>query len=807
MIFSHPTNGSLTLSIKGKKGVEASGKESARWELSKSWQLEGLIDKESPLFFEWQQIEIFWEGKNVSDFAAPFQFLLNRQPVKLTSRENEASHQLFGTISLGDSVGYTDMMLVDARGQELFLLKTEVFPQKLNYKSDFDSMVTEITDIIYQLAFSHLQKTYAITTPHTVPKQTLNEWMTLLEGLYETLEQSLDNLLRRPHREVQISTVIKPAHQVRKVDKNLEKWLAKHPQMLSRSAKEGLKADEGIFATHLPETSKQISFDTYENRFVAWAIKQILRQLESATQVLSERVAQSEKLVYRQARFHRMQQRLRARLQTSFLARMEAFEPQSKLSTTLTMGYGYREFYRSYLLLQKGLRISEADIFQLDYKHISLLYEYWSFLKTLQLIWEDPAYELISQDLIQLSPNRLTINLRKGKTSRVQFQKIATGERISLWYNRAFGRKETHTFTQIPDQLIEFEKAGFEQPFRYVIDAKYQLESEGKDARTGRKNYGPPIAAIGQLHRYRDAILSNKSQYLTYTSAMKSLGGAILFPYPNAESDFENHSLYASLKEVAIGAIPLHPGENRSHQLYKKFLRELFDSSPEALYEQVVEYEKQDHKELIEAINSRVMIGLIPHDRHYAKRKSFFLSKNIYYTRWQKNVEMPEYIALYDGKLKQIIGYAPIGKYAFLIPEELKKIGTKWPHRFDKYMCFQWENWQECTLPFSGMRRAAKRYTSRYGLQMAIHHQSEGCLWLRSYAWVRMWQEINKICENFIIQPLKSDAIQIEFNWKTKAYVCSKSPDDSSLFLINDSSRGSFSTNPAEFHAKMKERN
>ena len=50
------------------------------------------------------------------------------------------------------------------------------------------------------------------------------------------------------------------------------------------------------------------------------------------------------------------------------------------MSLVFNMASGYREIYKYYLMLQKGLSI-DSNIFSLSMKELSLLYEYWCFIK------------------------------------------------------------------------------------------------------------------------------------------------------------------------------------------------------------------------------------------------------------------------------------------------------------------------------------------------------------------------------------------------------------------------------------------
>ena len=456
----------------------------------------------------------------------------------------DEKERLFGSFSLSQAVGYTDMEIRDRENRQIFLMQTEVFPQKLDYKEDFHSMVSEISEILYQLAFDFMKKTYSWVFPEeTDHKSNQNEWLAMFSVLFKALDQSLNRIVQHPHKKVKTTEIIQPAHKVRRASHKTTSWLARHPQYLSKDPAAGIPVGAGMWATHLPDQQKRNSCDTPENRFVGWAVSKLIQQLAVTESELKEnkRLANLSKQI--QSQIRQWKNKLGRYLQEPVFAQISPYQAKQHFSPVLNMAAGYREFYHLYLLLQKGLRMSEEEIFRLDYKDISTLYEYWCFLKTIDILRQSPQYELESHELVVLEHDRFHVRLKKGESSRIDFRRKDTGELLSIWYNRAFSETETHTFTQIPDHFIEFEKKGYHTPFRFVLDAKYRFEM---DASTRR--IGPPADAIGQLHRYRDAILSQKQKRAGFTSAQKSLGGIILFPYPGEEEDFRTHRFYKSRK-------------------------------------------------------------------------------------------------------------------------------------------------------------------------------------------------------------------------------------------------------------------
>ena len=108
------------------------------------------------------------------------------------------------------------------------------------------------------------------------------------------------------------------------------------------------------------------------------------------------------------------------------LADVSRFNNQQQFSTTLTMAPGYKEFYHRYLLLRKGLSLADNQLFSMDYKDIATLYEYWCFLKTVKLLRDNPKYDLTSSDIVEFEYTKFSVNLKKGKKSKVSYRQLTS---------------------------------------------------------------------------------------------------------------------------------------------------------------------------------------------------------------------------------------------------------------------------------------------------------------------------------------------------------------------------------------------
>lgn len=709
-----------------------------------------------PLFFEWQQLNFLFECENNELFPAPYALYINDvlEP-SIRCKKFGDKYRLMGFTKLGNAVGRTKFSIRDSRNKTVFELGAEVFPEKLDYKDDFSAMLDEITEIIYSLAFDVFKKTYASTKVHTTYHQTLSEWLNLYKVLATSFEQSIDTILRIPKSEIKRSLEVKPIDLVRKVSRKSLVSALKKPDRYCRGG--GLSLTNGIKISHLQEQKREVSYDTQENRFVVWAIKDVIKTLTFLiSQVGSKRESKRLDIEIQLLKLH--QRKLRHRLQAPVFSSVANFNNQQQFSTTLTMAPGYKEFYHRYLLLRKGLTLADNAIFNMDYKDIATLYEYWCFLKTVKLLRDNPKYDLTGNDIIKIEHHRFNVTLKKDEESAVHFRQRSSNDEISLYFNRTFERdKHTYTFDQRPDNFIEFSRAGYgngsnkdKKKFKVVLDAKYRFE-RGQSQDNKKKNpYGPPVDTIAQLHRYRDALLWEEDFDDSVRIANKSIGGVILFPYPNPEEEFKSHPYYQSIDKVNIGAVPLQPGHNRQNALYQKYLESLFEQSGESIYERRVHFDTREYDTKKQAQSDLVMVGMVPAQNRDGRRK-YHATAKVYYTEWAKNPTFPlekaKIIALYDQVDKKIYATAKVLKVEFLLGKELKETGTTWPlsHEDKKYCVYHLDELTEVEL-YAGLQmqghRQGRFFVSNLGLQLALEHNNAELLFINAWEKYKEWKTL-----------------------------------------------------------------
>ena len=113
---------------------------------------------------------------------------------------------------------------------------------------------------------------------------------------------------------------------------------------------------------------------------------------------------------------------------TSFLEEVSDYKASQSMSLVFEMAPGYRELYKYYLMLKRGLSVN-GDVFKVSMKDTAQLYEYWCFIKLVSIM-KKQDYRLFTDDVIKVDKTGVTVTLVKGRASEVKFINPRTGEKM-----------------------------------------------------------------------------------------------------------------------------------------------------------------------------------------------------------------------------------------------------------------------------------------------------------------------------------------------------------------------------------------
>lgn len=763
--FSDPQLGQLDLIIKDSGRRHYSPNEDVTYHFRQT----GLTNEDQSCerfhLFEWQPIEYAFVAEENDTLNPPFRLLINGRLEKESGSSLKKVHFLSGQFAFKDVVGETRIEIIDAANRPLFLLETEVFPQKMDYKSDYQAMMAQITDIIHNLAYDVLKDTYKRSKARLTGTSTESEWWSILDALFENLIIQLGVIKRQPKHEIRTREKVLPVEQVKNSSKRNIAWMSKNGKFANKQGP-GIEASSGNFYTHALSFKKYVTYDTYENRFVKWAIQQMIERLRRYRKDMMTK----SKSDAHEAFFNRIksyQSRLQGILHEDPFSETGTFEKRTVFSTTLTRGSGYRDFMYIHLLLTRGLEIADNNIFKIEQKNISTLYEYWCFLMLVKILRENCIHQFEYQDLIKIKAGKILVELEVGKASEITFKKTELEESITVYFNRKYQKdKQVFTYEQKPDYSIKFHKKGFDQPFWYLFDAKYRFE---ENAENDDNKFNVPQDAIGQLHRYRDAILHTlPSDNSSYKRAIKNLGGIILYPYPLSEDKFKETVFYKSIDQVNIGALPFLPGKTKlvSDLLHTTVHQRL----PEEHFERFIDMDSSEYVKQIEDWNSWVTIGVIPSDNQNA-RLNFFKSTKVHYVQYVKDIDSKLFLTkevLVCIAQTQEAFRCRVKSWEICSNKDLEKLGTKWLHHGDKYILFHLDDFQPVQTPHK-IAPINFRYATVAGLNLYMKDAKSNTLafYLTNPSAARLYRYLMQKRINFQLDWIKTnplDLSMIEFN-------------------------------------------
>ena len=318
--------------------------------------------------------------------------------------------------------------------------------------------------------------------------------------------------------------------------------------------------------------------DTVENRFVLFALKEMVRRLERILRVCDEirdggeGNGVSEAMLERIGEWSEDLNRLKANRFFTGIGRFTGFRQES---LALERKRGYSTIYQTWIALKHAIDIIDGGIVAGN-QPLWKLYEFWCFVtlydilkgtEALGLEWKSgslgdvKALDDVFRERNTEDEESGEEGMEKGGNScRIVFEERAGRRRIvTLSYQQSYWKGEdgnlTNIVEQIPDIVLTIadpDAKNGEGSYTYLFDAKYRIYSS--PSRKNHKWDAAPFETLNDMHRYRDAILYRQQKE---SPLSREVVGAYVL-YPGREGD-ASYSYDKIMREENIGAIPLLP--------------------------------------------------------------------------------------------------------------------------------------------------------------------------------------------------------------------------------------------------------
>ncbi|MFH5780964.1 DUF2357 domain-containing protein [Heyndrickxia oleronia] len=587
----------------------------------------------APIFFENGVYQLVITSKGNKEITFYHEHPGIRKAVSQFGRSNNI---LMGNLQFINEVGYTSFSLLSGN-EKLLDVTLEIFPSKLSYKEDYRRLLEEVNDEVYNLAFHFIKKTFLGATSILSENPSQAEFFRLLVHFFTEFKKSIHRIEEQPHHQLVTEYQMVRGDRLKHVDRKGIQYLRSHMYLFEDTPK-GISIDGNTFMPKKGLNAKKLlSFDTLENRFVKWMMERLVHKL---TDLLKRIVRQKsgtfqvevdEVLV---KRIITMKNLLVQTLKKPFWSQISPLD-RTINNLVMQMKMGYREAYKIYLIVSRGLTL-QGEMFKMSVKDVATLYEYWTYLKLGQILRKN--YLLENQNVVRTRQGALFLDLDESANARQVYRHPQTGEKIILSFQKRAGKLPT--VPQKPDMMLEVQKKGIDYTYNYIFDAKYRIDFAGENTyyESAYQSPGPLEDDINTMHRYRDAHVVRKQQGPYERHAF---GAYVLFPWYD-EDNYESHRFYKSIDEVNIGGFPFLPNATR---LVEQFIERLVESNPEDLQNDGI-LPKGSASFWESNLNESVLVGTVNSKNQYVdfKRKGQFIIKsNLLKSGWQKS----KYIALY----------------------------------------------------------------------------------------------------------------------------------------------------------------
>lgn len=481
------------------------------------------------------------------------------------------------------------------------------------------------------------------------------------------------------------------------------------------------------YPTKVIEKKKTTTIDIFENRFVKYMIQKIIQKLTLIEKILLQDSHRNEEYLNSIGTKKRI---LESHLKRYFHD-IGNLTGKRSMSLVFQMAPGYREIYKKFSMLDKGLDLGEG-LFKMTPKKLYSIYEMWCYIK-IHKILIDMGYEVEEYGILQYRDSGMHLSLLQDSEAKMIY--TSSRNKLELWYNKSYNLPTTN---QRPDTVLHIRNVNGNDKRTYIFDAKYRVSIDNNGI------VGPVEEDINVMHRYRDAIVSKISDDFKYK--YETFGAYLMFPCNN-EKQFQNHKFYKSTDEVNVGAFPMLPG---STKLIRKHLGKIVNqSSLEAKSERIILDEYDDYAKF----NLENVMVVNVQDKKHLKA---YLENNFYHTPMKRlsNIRLGiEYLAFYQSKKSfgdesGIRYFAKIKDVSQYKRGECKEIPARKGTKNQLYLRFDLENIQKinCIQPIQSGTQLVS-YTTLYLLTNAENMHE---LKMKSNLEIETYKRLNNLAKKTI---------------------------------------------------------
>jgi hypothetical protein len=179
-------------------------------------------------FKEYTNYEVIIERKNNNSIEFYHENPNIRNKVTPTGR---GGNILSGIINFRGYIGCSDLY-VKINGNIHMKITLEVLPSKIDYKEDYEALLKDVNEEIYNLAYGFLSRTYLGMEINNRRFSSGTEFYSILNYVYEKLIKAIDIVLLNPHHELIKHSKVCKYQNLKNAGSDTIKWLEKRPHLM-----------------------------------------------------------------------------------------------------------------------------------------------------------------------------------------------------------------------------------------------------------------------------------------------------------------------------------------------------------------------------------------------------------------------------------------------------------------------------------------------------------------------------------------------------------------------------------------------
>src|SRR5699024_2781704 len=325
-----------------------------------------------PIFFENGVYQLIVASKQDTELTFYHEHPLIRKAIS----SNEIGNQkiLMGNLQFQNEVGLTTFKIY--RGSEKMLEVTlEIFPSKLDYRNDYQRLLEEVNDEIYNLAFHFIRKTYQGAKIKLDGNPSRAEFYRLISHHFEHFLKAISQIEKQPNHVLKTTHEKARGDQIGKLDSRGRSYLRKRPHLFAEVERGIRVGDKQFLPVSGIKIKKEVKYDTNENRYVKWMMKRLIHKLEDLELTIRERNARfkQEEDLQLMEKIERMMTQLERKLKQPFWTRIGKLD-RSIMSLVMQMAPNYRDAFQIFIKISKGL-VLRGQVYQMSVKDVATLYE------------------------------------------------------------------------------------------------------------------------------------------------------------------------------------------------------------------------------------------------------------------------------------------------------------------------------------------------------------------------------------------------------------------------------------------------